>query len=260
MLRTFIFDDSKSHWLEEEHNLLSHDICVVLDEEKGILYIWRGSKSSKNRFKKGFNQLKGIISNFPDLDIQIMLVKKSFPVEIQTKLNIMIDATKQERATTLLFSRFITIRVYFLFLLGAIILPIISLLNLSSSLTWKSSNGNLEVNGSFFQLWVKISQNLILVTIIIFIINLIVGIIEVENQVIIFSIIGLVVCVGIYLYLDFGIYLFPFQEGSTLDNYIILRSDIFAFMSINVLLVLFFESLNIYKLISFLKTYSNFIF
>ena len=225
-----------------------------------MIYLWSGSKSTKKKYKKGYNKLKDLTSNFPELNLQYTLVKKNFPSDIHNKLESMLESTRKEERSTLIFSRFTTIRAFFIFLIGIIILPTISLLNLSSSLTWKTSNGNLEVNGSFFQLWVKISQNLILVTIIIFIINLIVGIIEVENQVIIFSIIGLVVCVGIYLYLDFGIYLFPFQEGSTLDNYIILRSDIFAFMSINVLLVLFFESLNIYKLISFLKTYSNFIF
>ncbi|MHA1914033.1 MAG: hypothetical protein ACW986_15480 [Promethearchaeota archaeon] len=260
MLRTFIFDDSKSHWLEEESNLLSHDICVVLDEEKGILYIWRGPKSSKNRFKRGYKQLKGVIPNFPDLDLQVMLTKKDFPFEIQTKLKAMLETTIQERSTTLLFSRFITIRIYFVFLLVTIVFPIISLLNLSSSLTWKTSNGNVEVENQIFQMWVNISQILILVTIISFFISLVIGITEVENQVIIFSIIGLLICVGIYFYLDFGIYLFLFQEGSTVDNFIILRRDIIIFISLNALLILFFESLNIYELISFLKTYRNFIF
>ena len=146
MLRTFIYDDSKSHWLEEEHNLLVHDICVVLDEEKGILYIWRGSKSSKNRFKRGYKQLNGLIPNFSDLDLQVMLVKKDFPIEIQKKLNTMVNKSMQERSATLLFSRFITIRLYFVFLLGSIFFPIIFLLNLSTSLAWNTSSGNLEVS------------------------------------------------------------------------------------------------------------------
>jgi len=260
MLRTFIYDDSKSHWLEEEHNLLAHDICVVLDEEKGILYIWRGSKSSKNRFKRGYKQLNGLIPNFSELDLQVMLVKKDFPIEIQKKLNTMLNNSIQERSATLLFSRFITIRLYFVFLLGCIFFPIIFLLNLSTSLAWNTLSGNLEVNNLTYQMWVDLSQILILVTGIFFIINLIIGIIELENQVIVFSIIGLFICIGIYFYLGFGIYLFLFQEGSTLDNFIIRRRDIEIFLLNISILVIFFESLNIYKLISFLKTYRNFIF
>jgi hypothetical protein len=260
MLRTFIYDDSKSHWLEEEHNLLAHDICVVLDEEKGILYIWRGSKSNKNRFKRGYKQLNGFISNFSDLDLQVMLVKEDFPIEVQKKLNTMLNKSIQERSATLLFSRFITIRLYFVFLLGSIFFPIISLLNLSTSLVWNSLNGNLEVSNLTYQMWVDISQILIFMTGTFFIINIIIGIIEMENQVIIFSIIGLFISIGIFLYLGFGIYLFLFQEGSTLDNFIIRRRDIEIFLLINGLSVIFFESLNIYKLISFLKTYRNFIF
>jgi hypothetical protein len=233
---------------------------VVLDEEKGILYIWRGSKSSKNRFKRGYKQLNGLIPNFSDLDLQVMLVKKDFPIEIQKKLNIMLNNSIQERSANLLFSRFITIRLYFVFLLGSIFFPIIFLLNLSTSLAWNPSSGNLEVSNLNYQMWVDISQILIFMTGIFFIINLIIGIIEMENQVIIFSIIGLFICIGIFFYLGFGIYLFLFQEGSTLDNFIIRRRDIELFLLINGLLVTFFESLNIYKLISFLKTYRNFIF
>ncbi len=53
MLRTYIFNDSKSKWVKEDRHLLSHDTCVILDEENEILYLWRGPKNSKRRFKKG---------------------------------------------------------------------------------------------------------------------------------------------------------------------------------------------------------------
>jgi hypothetical protein len=39
MLRTFIFDESKSHWIEEEQHLLSQDVCAILDEENANLYL-----------------------------------------------------------------------------------------------------------------------------------------------------------------------------------------------------------------------------
>ena len=76
MLRTFIFDDSKSKWVEEKQQLLSQDLCVLLDDEEEIIYLWRGLKTSKKRFKKGYKQLKELISNFPDLNLQFMMEKK----------------------------------------------------------------------------------------------------------------------------------------------------------------------------------------
>ena len=48
--RTFIFDESKSKWVEEKQQLLSQDICVLLDEEEEIIYLWGGLKTSKKRF------------------------------------------------------------------------------------------------------------------------------------------------------------------------------------------------------------------
>jgi len=260
MLRVFIFDDSKSQWKEEEHGLLSHDICVFLDEEKEMIYLWSGSKSTKKRYKKGYKQLKELTSNFPELNLQFILVRKNFPAEIQKKLESMLESAKREEGSTLIFSRFTTIRVFFIFLLGVIILPTISLLNLSTSLFWPISNLNHEVNSNTFKLWINISKILMLITIFLFLINLIIGITEMESQVIIFSFGGLAICVGIFFYLNFDIFLFIFQDGSTLTNFLILKSDLLFFILIITLSVLIFEIPNIYKLISFLKTYRKYIF
>ena len=260
MLRTFLFDDSKSKWVEEKHQLLSEDICVLLDDEEEIIYLWRGLKTSKKRFKKGYKQLKELVSNFPDLNLQFMMVTKNFPIQVQEKLDSMLETAKKERRGILLFNRFITIRIYFIFLLCAIIFPIVSLLNLSSSLLWTISNGNYEVNNNTFRLWIYYSEILTLITLICFIINLVIGIIEFENQVIVFSIVGLLICVGLFIYLNFDIYLFLFQEGSTLTNYLISRKDILYFIIVNLISILIFEIPNTFKLISFLKTYRKFVF
>jgi len=260
MLRAFIFDDSKSQWKEEEHGLLSYDICVILDEKKEMIYFWSGSKSTNKRYKKGYKQLKELTSNFPELNLQFILTKQNFPSEIQNKLESMLESAKREEGSSLIFSRFTTIRLFFIFLLGVIILPTISLLNLSTSLLWPISNFNHEVNRNTFKLWVNISKILILVTSFLFLINLIIGLTEMENQVIIFSFIGLAICIGIFFYFSFDIFLFIFQDGSTSTNYLILKNDLLFFISINTISVLIFEIPNIYKLISFLKTYRKYIF
>ena len=260
MLRTFIFDDSKSQWKEEEHSLLAHDMCVIMDEEKELIYLWSGSKSKRKRYKKGYTQLKELISNFPELKIQLIFVKKNFPIEIQKKLEEMMESAKREEGSALIFSRFITIRAFFVSLLGVIILPIISLLNLITSLFWPIGNLNLEVKVNTFKTWINISEILMILTIFFLVINLILGLIETENQVIVFSIIGLIICFGLLFYLNFDIYLFLFQSGSTLTNFYILKSDILLFISINLISILIFEIPNIYKFKSFLKTYKKFIF
>ena len=197
MLKTFIFDDSKSQWKEEEHGLLIHDMCVILDEEKELIYLWSGSKSNTKRYKKAYVQLKELISNFPELNFQVILAKKNFPVEIQKKFEVMLESAKGEGENTLLFSRFLTIRIFLISLLGVIILPIISLLNLSTSLFWPLSNLNLEVTSATFKSWINLSKILLVVTIIIFGINLIIGLIEMENQEINFSIVCFIISLGL---------------------------------------------------------------
>ncbi len=260
MLRTFIFDDSKSQWREEEHALLSHDMCVILDEEKELIYLWSGSKSTRQRYNIGYGQLKELISNFPELNIQLMLTKKNFPIEIQKKIEAMLESAKNEGVSSLIISRFMTIRAFFISILAVIIMPIISLLNLSTALLWPISSINLEVQNTSFKSWINTSRIFIMLTILFLAINLIIGLIEVENQIIIFSLVGLIICFGLILYLNFDIYLFTFQSGSTLTIFYILKSEIIVFISINLFSVVIFELPSIYKFISFLKTYRKYIF
>jgi hypothetical protein len=260
MLRTFIFDDSKSQWREEEQGLLLHDMCVILDEDKELIYLWSGSKNTKKRYQKGYIQLKELISTFSEMNFQIILAKKNFPVDIQKKIETMLESAKDEEGSTFLLSRLITIRVLFISLIGVIILPIISILNISTSLFWPISDSNLEVTKNMFTSWITISEILIILTIFFLAISLIIGLIEMENQVIVFSVVGLIICFGLVFYLNFDIYLFLFQTGSTLNNFFILRSDILLFISINFITILIFEIPNMYKFLTFLKTYRKFIF
>jgi hypothetical protein len=260
MLRTFVFDDSKSRWIDEEHQLLSHDICAILDEEKEMIYLWNGPKSNKKKFKKGYKQIKEVVSNFPELSIQIIMVRKNFPTEIQSKVDLMLESKKLEKEKTLHFSRFTTIRIFSISIIIVIILPILSIINLSRSLIWPISSGIFQVNSTTYDLWIYSSKFLILISLFLFIINTTLGIFEQESQVIIFSLIGAILSFGLILYLNQGIYLFLFQEGSTLTNYLILHNDIISFLILNLSAILFFEIPNIYKLISFFKIYRKFIF
>jgi hypothetical protein len=258
MLRTFIFDESKSHWIEED-GILSHDICAILDEERETIYIWSGPKSKKSKFRKGYNQVKELISNFPDLNIQFVMVKKNFPIEVQNKIDVLFESKKLE-TYKLQFSRFISIRIFSISIIVTVILPLLSLLNLSTSLFWSISNDTFQVNSTIYDIWINNSKLFIIITIILFSVNTIIGIIESENQVILISLIGIIISVGLIFYLNQGVFLFLFQEGSTLTQFIILKNDIFIFLLLNLSVMLIFEIPNIYKLISFFKTYRKFIF
>jgi len=259
MLRTFIFDEAKSHWIEEEQRLLSQDICAILDEENVILYLWNGPKSKKKKFRQAYKKLKQLLSNYQDLNIQLILSKKNFPMQIQNKLNSFLDSMKSGEKMNLKFSRFTTIRIYFISIIIAVLLPILSFLNLSTSFFWSRFLGNYEVNNINYTNWIGFSKIITLITLIFFSINLLIGIIEYENQVIVFSLCSIIISIGIIIYLNQGVFLFLFQEGSTPTTYFILPRDIFIFLLLNLTALLIFEIPNIIKLLSFFKTYRKFI-
>ncbi len=260
MLRTFIFDESKSHWIEEEQSLLSQDICAILDEEKVILYLWNGPKSKKKKFRQAYKELKLLVANYPELNIQLVMSKKNFPMQIQNRLDTFLDSMNSRKRVNLKFSRFTTIRIYSLSIIITVLLPILSFLNLSTSFFWSRFLGNYEINSSSYTNWINFSKIITIITLIFFIINTLIGVIEYENQVIVFSINSIIISIGMVIYLNQGIFLFLFQEGSTPVTYFILPRDIFIFLLLNLTALLIFEIPNIYKLISFFKTYRKFIF
>ncbi|MFW9989354.1 MAG: hypothetical protein ACFFC3_11920 [Candidatus Odinarchaeota archaeon] len=260
MIRTFIFNEDKSQWLEEENTLLAHDICIILDEENQIIYFWSGPKSNKEKIRRGYKKIKELISNFSNLNLQLIMTESNFPLDIQNKVNLLLESVKSGDESILRFSRFTTIRIYSISIIISIFLPILLFIFLSSSLTWKISNGTYEVQSSVYDFWIDTSWLINLITLFFFSLNLIIGIIEYEKQVIIFSLNGLILSIGVLIYLNQGIFLFLFQEGSTLTIYYILQQDIIIFLLIILIAILIYEIPNIYKLITFFKTYRKFIF
>ena len=158
MLKTYIFDESNKNWIEERLSLLYHDLCALLDEERNIIYIWNGPKSSQERLKKGYEQLKNLVSNYPNIDFQISILNKKVPDYVQIRLDKMLSEIKYDDKKKFdKFSRFITLRLYFIFLLPALIFPLISYLNLSTSLAWRKTGYNFEVSSGLYDNWLSIS-------------------------------------------------------------------------------------------------------
>ena len=260
MLRSYVFYEDKYAWIEET-NLLLHDICAFLDDENKIIYIWKGPKGSKRKFKNGYNSVENLISNYPVSTFQLKVLKKEIPEEIQIKINTMLESVRKgEEKGKLLFSRLITIKLFFTFSMISVILPIFLILNLYSSLFWHISGNICLVSASIYDYMIMFSRTIVIITLIILGINVTIGIFEQEHQVIIFNISGFIICIGILLFLNQGIFLFKFQEGSTLTNYLIRTKDALIFLISNLTAIFLFEIPNLYKFITFLKTYGKFIF
>ncbi len=255
MLRTFVFHEDKNSWIEESQ-LLLHDIGAFLDEEKKKIYLWKGPKSTQEKLEKGYQHL---LSSYKD-KIQIMILNEKIPSEIKEKVDEMLNSIIFEEEASLGFSRLSTIRLYFVLTLFLIILSVLNLLNLMRYVNWSNLEGKIVINATNYEIWLNISIILILICLIIFIINLIIGIVEIENQVITFSSIGVLICTGILLYLTQGIFLFLFQERSTSKSYVILQNDMLLFFILNCFAVLLYLIPNSYKIITFAKNYREYIF
>jgi len=261
MLKTYIFDDANKKWIEEDKSLLYHDLCAILDEERNIIYLWNGPKSSQEKLKKGYSLLEILMSYYPTINFELSIIKKKVPNDVQDRIDVMLNKIKQEEKKDYYkFSRFTTLRLYCIFLLCSIILPFLSYTNLVFSLSWTKSDSNFEIGAEAYNNWLQFSFILILASLIFFSIMIMIGIIEIEYQAIVFSLLGVLVCIGLVFYLQQGIYLFLFQEGSSSSIYYFRQNDIIEFLIIITLGIIIFEIPNTIKLISLMKTYRKFIF
>ena len=260
MLKTYIFNDANKNWIEEQSSLLYHDLCAFVDDERNKIYLWNGPKSSQERLNKGNEVLKNLVSNYPNIDFQISILNEKVPDYVQIRLDKMLSEIKHEEKKEFdKFSRFITLRLYFIFILPALIFPIISFLNLITSLAWRKSGQSFEASSELYDSWLSISLFLFILTIISFAIILTIGIVEIDYKIITYSIIGVIVSSGIAIYLQQGIFLFLFQDGSTTSIYYIRQSDILLFLIIIFFGIATSEIPNLIELINFLKVYGKFI-
>lgn len=261
MLRTYIFNERENNWIEENIAILNHDLCAILDEEERVIHLWKGPRSSKEKFRRGINAIELLMKQDPLLELRIELSEKKFPIKVKEKLDQLLQGvTQEDEFSKYSLSRFISIRLYFFSLLISIILPLISLINLASFLSWGPSGINFIVMAEYYDYWLALSLILVIITIFSFCISILIGILEQEYQVIIYSTVGLLICIGIALYLQQGIFIFAFQEGSTQSRYLISSYDLLLFFSLIAGSITIFEIPNILKFRSFIKIYKKFIF
>jgi len=261
MKRTFIFNDEKDRWIEESEILLFHDILAIFDEESSSIYLWKGPKLKEKKAKQGKKRLKELLSEISEKEWNVYEDEDSFPSEIQDILNSMLEPTKERRKVDRLnFSHFFTIRSCFLVLLGIVIFHTLSVISAVIPLFNPTGGSSLLITAAFYEFWLLGYQSFVVVSLILCIINLLIAIYERDIELIIFSLIGIMVSIGILLYLQRGIFLFLHQPGSTSSLYLISLYDMIVFSILNLLSLLLALLPHIYKLFSFINTYWKFIY
>ncbi|MHA1105608.1 MAG: hypothetical protein ACTSPN_07770 [Promethearchaeota archaeon] len=261
MLKTYIFNEVKNSWIEEEHVLLFHDLCVFLDVTQKKAFLWNGPKSTKDKLEKGKDSLINIFSSFQDSDFELIILSKDLPSHVRSKLDNMLETTKHEEdAEKYVFTKFITIRIYLVMSLISLILPTMMMLNLWGSLYWVRIGSNVSISSTNFLNWINLAIIMVSFTLIALIINIGVSIYESEITALIISLSGIIISIGMIIYLQQGIFLFLFQVGYTESLYLINFADLIRFLIIMTICLCIFEIPNLVKLISFIKTYKTFIF
>ena len=259
MLRTFIYQ--KDHWVEEDQHLLLHDCVAFLDEEERVVYLWNGPKSTQKRLEMGYDSVTNLMMGLPDDSIQLTVLLDEIPEKIQKKIDVMFESVrKEEEAQKQIFSSLTSIRLFVVFSIITLVLPVFSLLNLQSLFYFPISSGVIAINATNFNTILLITWILTTITIIFLILNAIIAIYEQDASPAVLSIMGVIACSGILLYLNQGIYLFKFQPGWTQTTYLILQLDLVVFFALNSFAVLIFWVPNLLKLLSFIKTYRKYVF
>jgi hypothetical protein len=120
--------------------------------------------------------------------------------------------------------------------------------------------GSYQISAMFYNSWLNSYQAFVVVTLIFCVINVLLGFYEKDIELLIFSLIGIVIDIGIILYLQKGIFLFLHQPGSTESVYLISVLDLTVFSILNLISLFIALFPHIYKLFKFIKIYWKFIY
>ncbi|MFX0011552.1 MAG: hypothetical protein ACFE9R_14660, partial [Candidatus Hermodarchaeota archaeon] len=146
MLKTYIFNSNDNIWIEEKFTLLKHDICAFLDEDQREIYIWKGPKSTKEKYRRAISAIKPLIESRTTFQLTLKDIDQKLPPYIQKKLDELIKTkSDNEERLKYIFSHFITIKFYFILLIINIGLSLVSITNLAVFFNWSSSGGNYVV-------------------------------------------------------------------------------------------------------------------
>ncbi|TXT60475.1 MAG: membrane protein of unknown function [Promethearchaeota archaeon] len=262
MLKLYTYKKLRNEWIQEDQVLLLQDVCVILDQKNSILYLWTGPKAKKEKVKNAKDSLDELINKF---ETENLLVKEidnnQMPDHINQYLEQLLEPIKTLKKSELYkFSKLITLRIYLILSICIIGLIISFIIALFSSLSWPIQDGNIQVVRASYMTWIGILQFINYAILFFLVPQLIVGIYEKESEARLFSIVGIMISIGMVLYLNQGIFLFLFQNGNNPNIDEIAFIDLFSFILVNLLVIMIIFLLNVYKMFKFFKTYRKFLF
>lgn len=261
MLKIFIYTEQQDKWVEESTHLLYHDLVAFIDKDRNIIYLWNGPKCTKDKLKKGKKSIHKLLRDFTDINFQIKKLNKDIPPHIKNRLENLLDTSKKEKElANYQYSHFFTIRLHTIISIVALILPIVSFIILSSSLFWENVGNDFLIKASNYNIWLISALIPLIISLLLFISQLIIAVYEHDTSIIIFSSTSIVLSISLLFYLQQGVFLFQFQEASTYFLYYIAKLDIYLFLLMIGLAIGLFEIPNIIKTLNFLSTYKKFIF
>jgi hypothetical protein len=261
MQKVFIYDDVKEKWINESDILLFHDLVAVFDDNTNLIYIWKGDKIRKSKLEKGMKGIEDVLSEKEYSKWKLITDEGKFPEGVNQKIDSMLKITKKRKQEEQLkFTHFFTIHLSFIFLLAIVAFAVCSLINLLTPLFNPITNISYQILASEYNLWLKLNQIFTILTLIFLSGNFIISLYERELEMFIFSVIGIIVDIGIILYLRQGIFLFIHQTGSTFSLYLISVPDLISFILLNLTSIGIILGSTSYKLFKFLKTYLKYIF
>ena len=261
MIKIFIYYEKENKWIEERSSLLYHDFVAFIDEDTKIIYLWNGPQGTKVKRKKGTEALNDLINIYTNVKFQVINYNKKSPSHIKNKLNELLKLTKKEQELVdYQYSHFITIRLHSFLSIITVILPIIILFILGYSFFWDKIGNNFMINARNYNNWLSSASILLLICLLLFIPQLVMGAYEFDKPIIVFSSTSIIICISLLFYLQQGIFLFQFQEPSTLNVYYISETDIIIFFFLILSAILLLEIPILINTIKFFSTYRKFIF
>jgi hypothetical protein len=216
----YVLDVASAQFIETE-SLYPHDIALLIDNKTKQVYLWNGEKSKENERDMGAKMAKEIMEKYKSYTL-VVLGDSTIPLKIQSE----IDSLLGENANQERISRSKAMNVFtILGIIGFVIFLLVPLNNLRM-LSWEMQETALVVNEFDFYDSFKISVYLAIAASVVFLAQLVCGLITQRIFLIVCAIASLIMALGSMLYLAQGEFIFEFQPSSDPSLYIIERKDV----------------------------------
>lgn len=225
----YVFESSK--WIETK-KLYPHDIALILDPTEKKVYFWEGPHSKSDKKVEASALFDNLITKYPNF--KFTKLKEEIPQGIEEKIEIITDKSYE---TMQKFDRSPIYSVFFYIGILCLIFLIIVYSFVFSPLGWNISTvdpGMYSVSENDYSAWIELSSNAVFIEIILFSILTVISFFTLKIFLISTAFIGTAVEIGVFYYLNLGVYLFDFQGISLQEPpYQILINNVIIYCLLN---------------------------